>query len=178
MKATIYYLDTPKTVEVEVPLDGLRVGYGDRRSTADASGPLPVYTADFELTAKLELRQRGADGAHYFVEPGHPMRAELLRVRDLVSAAADEAERTDPEIAEAVGRYAVIIRKIDAAHTAHRLSWEQDAKSIAKLFGRGSVQLGEETVPGKVCVRSSRGTLLGYADCWDGRWLGTVETRR
>lgn len=51
-------------------------------------------------------------------------------------------------------------------------------KFIARKFRRAHVDVGEQTVPGKCCVRSARGKLLGYADVWNGSWLGTVEVFR
>jgi hypothetical protein len=175
---TIRYLDTKRTVDVEVEVSGLRVGWGDRRSDAAASEPLPVWTEQHQLRWDV-LLERGTDGRLYeAADQNHPMREALLRARKTVSRAADVAERADPEIAEAVARYAELMREIDA-ELADDAEYEKrrrvDAMGIARAFRRASVKIGEQTVPGKACVRSNRGKLLGYADVWDCRWLGTVE---
>jgi hypothetical protein len=172
---TIRYLDTKHTVAVEVEVPGLRVGWGDRRSDAAAAEQLPVWTEQYQLRGDT-LLERGSDGHLYEAEDqSHPMRAALLAARAAVSRAADAAERADPEIAEAVARYASLMRGIDAEYEEHAQRWNLDVCRIAAAFRRKSVEIGEQTVPGKVCVRSRTGRLLGYADVWDGRWLGTVE---
>ena len=102
--------------------------------------------------------------------------AAILDARRQIAAAwlADLAARAD--VAAVVENYrATVLDALDREYAEHHKRWEADRASIAAIFRRKWVEIGEQTVPGKCCVRSSRGKLLGYADVWDGKWLGTVE---
>jgi hypothetical protein len=101
--------------------------------------------------------------------------AAVLDAQRQVSAAWLAAIADRPDVAAVVEQYRVRLDALDRAEAEHRERWARDCIAIARRFRRASVQVGEQTVPGKCCVRSARGTLLGYADVWDGRWLGTVE---
>lgn len=98
-------------------------------------------------------------------------RAVVARIR----AAAAEAEATRPDVAAACEDYREVVRQIDREHARHYAQWSLDVRRIARAFRRARVEVGEQTVPGKCCVRSSRGKLLGYANIWNGAWRGTVE---
>ena len=186
---TIRFLDTPETITVVAPLP-LTVSWGDRVSRTD-EGP-HVYGslvgADYGTPDDLRVEagqlgdwwarnpvmvraSRDGYGAELTVE----QREEVLATYEAVRTAWQQGVRENPAIAEAVEGCRKIQDSILADHEAHDARWERDVQTIAQMFRRRSVVLGEQTVPGRVCVRSTRGTLLGYADVWDGAWKGTVE---
>lgn len=105
--------------------------------------------------------------------------ALLAAIRDTRRQVADAwlaAIASRPDVAAVVEHYrATVLDRLDTEYAAHLAQWETDVVAIARKFRRKWVQVGEQTVPGKCCVRSSRGNLLGYANVWDGKWLGTVE---
>jgi hypothetical protein len=187
---TIRFLDTQKTISVETPVR-VSTGWGDR----DPGGTIPVFISFSEgddwspetgrkcnWDGRTSVRQLWS--VEYSGERGYRSsgdvpeelnEATMVECHRLVNEALTAAIENDSEVAAAVESYAEIVRSIKAEHEQHYAQWALDIIAIAKKFRRKFVQLGEQTVPGKVMVRSSRGRTLGYADCWDGRWLGTVE---
>lgn len=167
--AEIRYLGTKATVVVAVPVDGLQVGWGDRRD-----GLLSVWTPQYEVY-EGRLRKRNSDGNLYDCNNEPEVLKQLLECQRIVSAAADLAEKENPDIAAAVASYAAIRENIKVAIQRCRVQRTMDEQRIAKAFGHTTVRVGEQVVPGKNCVRNIQGTILGYADCRDGQWLGTIE---
>jgi hypothetical protein len=193
-QSQIAFLDTTQTVAVDTPL-ALFVSWGDRVSRSQ-SGPSvygPLERSQHGTPSALcceagelgdwwsrpEVQVRGyrhaTDGHSYTAELTDEQRAAALATYHAVAAAWRQAVATDPEIAAAVEAHRQIQDSILADHAAYNERWEIDLAHIAQKFGRNSVSVGEQTVPGKCCVRSARGKLLGYAHVRDGRWLGTVE---
>jgi hypothetical protein len=167
----------PVIVEcAELPVS-LHVGWGDR----DDAEQLPVWTDSDASGIEMESNKDGCKAylrqdafARYPTD--EPMWADAFRAAVArIRIAAAEAEATRPEVAAACESYRGIVREIAREHEQHYAQWSLDVQRIARKFRRARVQVGEQTVPGKCCVRSSRGKLLGYANVWDGRWLGTVE---
>jgi predicted ribosome-associated RNA-binding protein Tma20 len=156
----------------------VHAGWGDRGRSADE---LPVYTdpdANCIVAEANGRRVRVAKHAPYGLFDTDQSPAWLpsfIAAVAAIRAAAAAAELDRPEVATVCAGYRAVLRGIDEAHRAHEAQWQQDVVRIARKFRRATVAIGEQTVPGKVCVRSTRGRLLGYADCWDGRWLGTIE---
>lgn len=187
--STIRFLDLPRTISIVTPL-ALDVSWGDRVSrTQDGPTVFGSVSGAPDGTAgdlRVEVGQRGhwwerqevtvrgtIDG--YDAPLTEEQRAAALATYHAVASAWRAALASDPEIAETVEAYRRIEDGIDAAWIRCREQWERDAQQIAQLFRRVSVEIGEQTVPGKCCVRSRRGKLLGYAHVWDGRWMGTIE---
>jgi hypothetical protein len=154
---------------IDVP-DGcvVRAGWGDRVKRGETP---PVWVA------RLEMTPWAPEPIPSGTVPASKLPVGLLDAsRERVAAAwlADIASRAD--VASVVEHYrSSVLDELDRQYADHAARWEADLAAIAKAFRRASVQVGEQTVPGKCCVRSTRGKLLGYADVWDGQWRGTVE---
>lgn len=104
------------------------------------------------------------------------LRAAIHDARRQVAEAWLAAIADRPDVAAIVEHYrAAVLDRLDAESAALQSRWAVDAVAIAREFRRTRVEIGEQTVPGKCCVRGSRGAMLGYAHVWDGQWLGTVE---
>lgn len=183
----ICFLGTDKTVTVEVPVADARCGYGDRPDEKQA-WRVAVYTEtaslhDYEAPDGPTL-WTVRNGAYFIVDPlkwtpaEHLLRDQLKVASDIATAAVTDACLADPEIAEAVARYEKVCRDIDRKYAIQQAQWTKDVKKIAKAFRRKTVTVGEQSVPGKSVVRSSTGAVLGYANVWNGRWLGSVEKLR
>lgn len=158
----------------------IRCGYGDQEATAAET---PVWTEPDADGVMMEA-SRGTVRSYHRVgvceryEAAAPEWAPaFILAVTIIREAAAQAESTQADVAAVCASYRRILDSIAREHAAHYARWDLDATRIARAFRRKSVQIGEQTVPGKVCVRSSRGNLLGYANCWDGRWLGSVERR-
>lgn len=165
----------PTVVTVDVPegTPQIRTGWGDR----DFPDALPVWASADGVTVEV-----AADGStrcrHEMSCWGYPLpawSAAVVEAAAVIRAAAAGAERTRPDVAAALGWYRELNHQLDREHEAHRARWAAWRQQIARKFRRAWVSVDEQTVPGKCCVRSSRGKLLGYADVWNGEWLGTVE---
>ena len=162
-----------------LPVEGLRVGWGDRERSA---AELPIWTtpdADgIELSSGRDgVRAYRRVNAHdrYQVERMPAWAPAFLAACEAVRAAAQQAEETRQEVATVCADYRRTLRQIDEQTARHYARWEQDVAAIARRFRRATVVVGEQTVPGKCIVRSTRGRTLGYAHVWDGRWTGRVE---
>lgn len=174
----------PTVVEHEDLPVTVRAGWGDRIGGINGD-ELPVWTtpdaAGLEAAAKADgsVRvYRRAGGHAYDTDERPEWLPAFERVVLQIRAAAAHAEATRPDVAAVCAGWRAVLARLDAENEAHARQWAADAAAIARKFRRARVLLGEQTVPGKVCVRSTRGNLLGYADCWDGRWRGTVERLR
>lgn len=182
---TINFLDGPKPIVVETGL-ALSASWGDRVSRQQ-DGPGVYGEVDGLMVecvspgpwwepGPVEVRGFRRCGHDRYPEELPAELAEQVRAtRDAVVTAWKQAVETDPVVAEAVEAYRQILDGILEHGRAHEAQWQRDALAIAKAFRRKTICLGEQTVPGKICVRSARGNLLGYADCWDGHWQGTIE---
>lgn len=186
---SIRFLDTNKKVEVETPVS-LSISWGDRVSRYQ-NGPI-VYgslagasygTAD---DLYVSAGQRGhwweknkvsvyAKVNGYAADITDAQRAAVVATYEAVAAAWRAAVESDPEIAGVVEAYRVRQDQISSSHVESSQQWDIDVPHIAKLFRRRSVSVEKQTVPGRCCVRSCRGRLLGYAHVRDGQWIGTVE---
>lgn len=188
--STIAYLDTPAKIVVHTPIH-LNVGWGDRSLPQE----LPVWTDPDTDKIRVTINKDGVRAekaawsgtADYGTGPFTEYRdwypcdlpaytSDVIASRQAVITAAEAAIENDPAIKQACDAYQAILADIYREHDEHDRLWREEwGPAIARLFRRKSVQVGEQTVPGKHCVRSASGKLLGYANCWDGRWLGTVE---
>jgi hypothetical protein len=103
-------------------------------------------------------------------------RADLEAIQTAVEAAW-ERDITEREDVRAVveGYRRTVLDALDREYAVHEQQWATWGRQIAQKFRRKTVSIGEQTVPGKCVVRASSGRVLGYADVWDGKWLGTVE---
>ncbi len=167
----------PAVIEVEVPaeIETVQVSWGDRVPRGGIPSIYGHLTGGetYEISEQHGLRLDG----YFDVEEGLGELAQSIRA---LWAALAEAWRQDvatrPDAAAVVEHYrASVLDALDRQYAEHRRRWEVDAAAIAKRFRRARVVLGEQTVPGLVCVRSTRGNLLGYAECWDGQWLGRIR---
>jgi hypothetical protein len=157
----------------------VHAGWGDRTASAD---DLPVWTEPDAALIKAEA-SRGEIRYYHTVRPGERYETtdrpawadDFATVVQDIRAAAAAAERERPDVQQACASWYAVLADIDRQYARHEAHWAASARGIAKRFRRSRVVLGEQTVPGKVCVRSTRGNLLGYANVWDGEWLGTVE---
>lgn len=171
---------SPLTVEHEPLPVAVHCGWGDRVGGVGAP-ELPVWTdpdadgvaAQSGRTGEVRVTCRG-----YATDLRPGWVDVFARVVAVLRAAhaADIRDRSD--VAEVCGEYAGIIAGIEAEYAAHARRWDADVLHIARKFRRARVVVGEQTVPGKCVVRSTRGNALGYAHVWDGRWLGTVKVCR
>ena len=148
-------------IGIAIP-DGIevRVGWGDRVKRGETP---PVWvSADGKTISEAELPEGLLD---------------TIRARVAEAWHADIETRED--VASAVEDYrASVLDVISLGYAAHAARWARDCARIAKKFRRARVVVGEQTIPGKCVVRSTRGRTLGYADVWDGVWQGTVEQVR
>lgn len=165
----------PTIVSVEVSDDRIATiqpSWGDRvarNKTPCVYGTLTNGTS-WELGEDDALRLGG------YVETVEPLLAAIRDAHRQVADAWRAAIASRPDVAAVVEDYrATVLDRLDREYAAHLAQWETDTAAIARKFRRQWVQVGEQTVPGKCCVRGAKGTLLGYANVWDGRWLGTVE---
>jgi hypothetical protein len=165
----------PTTVDlgqIDLPSGcSVQVGWGDRVKRGETP---PVWIARLEMTPYAD----------------HPIPAVLVpedelpdgllaACRERVAAAWLADIEARPDVASVVEHYrSSVLDALDRQYETHRRQWDEDVRAIAQKFRRKWVEVGEQTVPGKCVVRSSRGNTLGYADVWDGRWLGTVQRIR
>ena len=187
-KTTIRFLTRGVApIEVETPL-ALDVSWGDRVSRTQ-EGPnvygsiagLPYGTrGDLRVEVGPECRWESgpvvvrASIDNYGAEASPEQHAMALETHRLVVAAWQRALVERPDVTAAVEDYRRTLDSIERQYADLYARWRVDAAAIARAFRRARVEIGEQTVPGKVVVRSSRGKILGYANVWDGVWLGTV----
>ena len=184
-ESTIWFLSTSRSITVQTPIS-LSVSWGDRVSRQKTApsvfgsigdgvevtvGELGHWWVASPVTVRGYVRI-SSGGSADLTERQH---ADALATYTAVATAWREALRTDPEIAAAVEQYRKILDRIERDHDEHYRQWTKDVGSIAAKFRRRRVSVDEQTVPGKCCVRSTRGNLLGYALIQDGRWTGRVE---
>jgi len=180
----IRYLDVAVVIEAETPLP-LRAGWGDRVSRQE-DGPCVYGDIQDEAGALyVEAGQRGewwerqpvtlrATRGGYETTISEELRAAVLATHAAVVDAWQRALEAHPEIAAAVEAFRGIEDRILRDHDAHQARWARDVRVIARRFRRAWVEVGEQTVPGRCCVRGRRGALLGYAMIQDGVWTGEV----
>ena len=170
------------TIAVDVP-DGvpqINVSYADRRrdpaelaiwTDDDSDGVSAECSADGTVRARLRALDSFTTS---------PAWAEALPgIREAVIEGMREAIAARPHWQEAIARYSAVLDEIDTEMREHDRQWERDIAAIAEAFGVDAteIEVGEQTVPGKARVRVS-GEPIGYANVWDGRWLGTIEDER
>lgn len=176
--STIRYLDTPETIVVETPIQ-VSIGWGDRAAGTQGD-MLPVWATidDIQVTVDgtgAAKAARKVNSDWYSCKLPH-CAGDVIAAHRAVNDAAATAERDNPAIAAACAGFRAIVARILQEHDENLRMWRDVwTPALARKFRRQSVEIGEQTVPGKRCVRSARGKLLGYAECWDGRWLGTIE---
>lgn len=169
VEPTVFDLDAPTGVQK------VFAGWGDRVRR----GATPPVWVDMIDGSRVERRgeSKGLWVCGYSSTDA-ALDDMLAHLEALVAEAwqADIASRAD--VAAVVEWYrATVFDALDVQYAEHQRQWERDRAQIARLFRRRRVEVGEQTVPGKCVVRSSRGNTLGYADVWDGKWLGTIERR-
>lgn len=180
LKVTVGYLDGPTphdaTIEVDTRIATVTCMWADRIDRGDEPAAYGLLS-DGRRWECGGLTRVSAPGAWDVYDCTDPDLAAALRAARAAVAAAWRADvEARPEAAAALEGYRVnVLDALDRQYAAHNARWDRDLQAIARKFRRAHVQVGEQTVPGKCCVRSARGKLLGYADVWDGRWLGTVE---
>ncbi|MCK9567511.1 hypothetical protein M0R72_01015 [Candidatus Pacearchaeota archaeon] len=161
----------PTTLELDIcPFTKLSVGWGDRgASAADLAIWGETANGSVEYSAKHGLCING-----YFVKDS-VLELRAMEIHSAIVAAAQLAEETRPNVSAVCAQYRSILKSIAEEHERHYAQWKSNLPKIARKFRRKKVLVGEQTVPGKCCVRSVRGNLLGYVDIWNGKWLETVE---
>lgn len=136
----------PLTVEVETP-DGMpQIRTGWADRVDD--GALPVFFA-------------GGTGT--------PPEHIVAQIR------AAWASDTRPDAVLARADYARLLGQVRERTARARQKSVEQTKAIAKKFRRAHVVLGDQSTPGTVSARSTRGTLLGYVNMWNGVWDGSVR---
>jgi hypothetical protein len=183
MQVTVNYLGTnnhtvPSPLNVmliEHDVPQIHVGWGDR----DSGDGVDVWTVADSQGVAMSTRGGAfvavAGGVRYPAEM-RPAWADAFDRAVVEIRSAIQADRISrPEVEATCAAYDKIIADMRAEHAAHYRQWDRDVVAIAKLFRRRKVHVGEQTVPGKCVVRSTRGNTLGYAHVWDGKFLGTVE---
>lgn len=170
-------------VEVQLPDTlpvAVSVGWGDRERDAD----LAVWTSPDADGVSMSMDRGSAGRIHVWRHHGADRYSHdtlpawspaFLAAVTAVREAAARAEVDRPEVRTVCESYRRILGQIDAQHEAHRRQWERDVATIARMFRRERVEVGEQTVPGLCVVRSVSGTTLGYAEVWDGRFLGRIR---
>jgi hypothetical protein len=168
----------PVIVDLHVTLPvAVHVGWGDRAepdrlavwTDADADG------LTMEASADETRAWRRHDASTRYPADAEPTWAEAFRAAvAAIRAAARSAEVERADVRTVCDAYRAILRTMDREPAAHRSQWERDVQAIARRFRRARVVVGEQTVPGLCIVRSTRGTPLGYAHVWGGRWQGRV----
>ena len=153
-------------------IETIQATWGDRVARGQAPS---TYGTLADGTAWETYRDGGGLRLNGYPATDETLLDAIMHTRAQVETAWLAAIADRPDVAAAVEGYRVLLDRMDARDAAHRARWERDVAAIARKFRRRSVVVGEQTVPGKCCVRSARGKLLGYAHVWDGAWLGTVE---
>ena len=170
-------LPTIVGVDVHPNTPTIHVGWGDRVTDA----PLVVYTDPdvngicVEIKDVTKVWHQLRSGERYETEARPDWIASVERAAVEIRQAAQESEKTREDVRASCEDYRAIVRRFEAETEQHYARWKTSAKQIARKFRRKRVLLGEQTVPGLSCVRSTRNNLLGYAHIWNGVWQGTIQ---
>jgi hypothetical protein len=164
----------PTLVTVEVSDDRIatiRASWGDRVKRGETPSTYGTLTdgTTYDTYADGSLRLGGRPATD------DALLAAIRDTRRQVAEAWLAAIATRPDVAAVVEDYRRGLDEMYRTFDAHYAQWATAIQLIAHKFRRKKVYIGEQTVPGKCCVRSARGALLGYAYVQDGQWLGTVE---
>lgn len=185
MKIKIEYLSSIiiETGEVADPHRDFYFSDGTPIRPVARVSPTVIDIDDDLIPANLQLNVSWGDRVERGGYPTTWLSRDGLQIRENIPQVVIDAIRaawladieTRPDVMTAVEHYRQILDVIDREYRHNEQRWNRDCETIAKKFRRKWVEVGEQTVPGKCCVRSLRGKLLGYADVWDGRWMGTIE---
>lgn len=153
----------------------VRCGYADRCRSGQTPGIWGVLTDGRRYEAGPNGVRIGTTDLYAPQDADDAVVAEAVRIHGTVAAAVEADIANRPEAHMLVADWHALLARQDAQYVAHCTSWAADVAAIARAFRRRSVEVGEQTVPGKCVVRGRRGAVLGYAHVWDGRWLGRVS---